>query len=1212
MSGILRTSNSKSVESSNVEIRKRRSIGLVVYSRMSSITGRHASLDVRHSTFHPIESEVFLPNGSSNAINSALSSSLDLRPYCTAVITHRLHDDPLRVTMVRGHHNWLCVAYPHVICCFRMKDSTGWHLIWTSSHMEETVERIAINAKVVNANQDNTNKMVAVSLGNNVRLWSVTDDGTSREIGVFNLNVSVDSLFFIGSQLVALSQTGKVGVWHAMTQHWQIQDVVPISSYDTAGSFLLLGCHNGSIYYIDMQKFPLRMKDNDLLVTELYKDPAGDKVTALSVYLTPKTSLSGNWIEIAYGTSSGTVRVIVQHPETVGHGPQLFQTFTVHRSPVTKVMLSEKHLVSVCSEYNHVRTWSVTRFRGMISTQPGSTPLASFKIVALDDVDPQISYSAGNDFGPFGEQDDQQVFIQKVVPETDRLFVRLSSNGQRVCVITSVDCSSINAFCVHECEGSNRMGSRPRRYLFTGHSNGSIQMWDLTTAIDMMNKEQSQAVTAGGPTAKELVRLLDQCDLSSRSSTPCVSPAQSVLLVPPGPQIQYQGTEQTLPLPGGAQRIVASGSEGATQRPYPEDDEGEGHIHMDTQDLDKSVTINMMYPLKCSEKMQNMKGQLGLRSGPLAPTSSKLTTQYLVLDHMKNHYSKITKAKLRDRKTRNYVQKTGRRPVSGMSVDYPVRPYSQMTYMEDEEDYMDENQWGEPEDEEERLAQQIMRTTLRGTQSARPRANASTHATYGGSEMDRHGNSVDQSPYYSARLDNTKRPQSARSSARSIYSTASRTMLPTKHSLGNKKTYDGDLLEKRSHVFTESEKPFTPRILKSNRKSKLSDTKYYVAPPQKRAPSQTERSETHEKTENASPTPKPRAKPRMTTPLNKTGEMTDTLMFESLQSRDFSSYSDREQLVPRLDISLDKDHMNWLAEQKSKADIRSRSDQLKAGMTKIREGEMMESTDFNQTGDLTMTGTLGFLFNYKSINSQSNYRTFGTKTLTSQRLSTEVLRQVFETHIAKKRGKLNEERMRSMLGQVRDELNIPEDEEADLEEYSTQNSTFSTESSKLRFTAVGKYGKFDHTRGSQFGSTMDSQNTYNFKDTSSGDMFSTIHSEKEDLSATQALQDYQMGITKHEAEEEAKEKSYESPGEIKPDTDEEDIVSRKSGSVKAKLVSDNLEKASVRSEKSVGKASVSKASVKSHKTDISVKPASVKSHKSNSIGEVRVKGQISP
>ncbi|KAH7971794.1 hypothetical protein HPB52_002793 [Rhipicephalus sanguineus] len=114
---------------------------------------------------------------------------------------------------------------------------------------------------------------------------------------------------------------------------------------------------------------------------------------------TLKGGLCGNWIEIAYGTSAGAVRVIVQHPETVGHGPQLFQTFTVHRSPVTRVVLSEKYLISVCSEYSHVRTWSVTRFRGMISTQPGSTPLASFKVVSLEDLEPSASYPAGNDCG---------------------------------------------------------------------------------------------------------------------------------------------------------------------------------------------------------------------------------------------------------------------------------------------------------------------------------------------------------------------------------------------------------------------------------------------------------------------------------------------------------------------------------------------------------------------------------------------------------------------------------------------------------------------------------------------------------------------------------------------------------------------------------------------------------------------------------------------
>lgn len=71
----------------------------------------------------------------------------------------------------------------------------------------------------------------------------------------------------------------------------------------------------------------------------------------------PVVGVSGNWIEIAYGTSSGAVRVIVQHPETVGSGPQLFQTFTVHRSPVTKIMLSEKHLVSGNLVYLHICTW---------------------------------------------------------------------------------------------------------------------------------------------------------------------------------------------------------------------------------------------------------------------------------------------------------------------------------------------------------------------------------------------------------------------------------------------------------------------------------------------------------------------------------------------------------------------------------------------------------------------------------------------------------------------------------------------------------------------------------------------------------------------------------------------------------------------------------------------------------------------------------------
>lgn len=88
----------------------------------------------------------------------------------------------------------------------------------------------------------------------------------------------LEAIFFVGNQLIATSHCGKIGVWNAVTKHWQvaagaarpdwspkgpvsppkrplcpppqIQDVVPINSYDAAGTFLLLGCNNGSIYYV--------------------------------------------------------------------------------------------------------------------------------------------------------------------------------------------------------------------------------------------------------------------------------------------------------------------------------------------------------------------------------------------------------------------------------------------------------------------------------------------------------------------------------------------------------------------------------------------------------------------------------------------------------------------------------------------------------------------------------------------------------------------------------------------------------------------------------------------------------------------------------------------------------------------------------------------------------------------------------------------------
>ncbi|CAL8069191.1 unnamed protein product [Calicophoron daubneyi] len=664
------------------------------------------------------------------------------------------------------------------------------------------------------------------SLARSKEPWS------SEMVGCYDLNRrAVDYLLFIGSHLVALSRRGLVGVRHVMTNTWQVWSTVPILSYGVAASeLLLLGCANGRICSINIQKFPLRIVDNDLLVTEMYRDPQRDPITALSVHLTPKPPYSTrNCMEIAYGTLSGRVCLIVQYPENAGYSPQLLQTFTVHRSMVTRVVLSERHLISVCNEFNHVRTWAVTRFRGVISTQPGSTPIASFHITALDTTNPQqlvdsvheaarrcavrnptsrevvrahsnvatslqsqfggggsessihqrqshpqsfrftqwrrrgsqsrsprgrgrhdehsnsessvtgppVTYLAhmqsaqisrsrspetssgrqdlvsdpmmdlsltnripdvvnypnsdivvlprtswlhedpgnisartslmvngrngtgteeadpevtvrlsparskgptdpsqfpsknrssttgrittaipatsgsgqdsgtsiltaagqpefspasrrqprnsmpsvdvhrfANDPGPYGERDDVLVFIQKLTPQSNQLFVRLASTGKRVCVIRSVDDVPITSFSVHEHDGSNRIGAHPRRYIFTGHVDGAIQVWDLTTALCMLKASAvgpgfdgypnlseypsagpismgiigtptsvgpsgvpgfmgpnagnvllaniSPTLTmsqgSGGPTSRELIRLLESCQLGTSSS----------------------------------------------------------------------------------------------------------------------------------------------------------------------------------------------------------------------------------------------------------------------------------------------------------------------------------------------------------------------------------------------------------------------------------------------------------------------------------------------------------------------------------------------------------------------------------------------------------------------------------------------------------------------------------------------------------------------
>jgi len=101
--------------------------------------------------------------------------------------------------------------------------------------------------------------------------------------------------------------------------HAQIRDVPKLSSYTASSSLLFLGGTDGIISYIgstscgvdpgvatprhsracglpwrlagwsDMEKFPLRLKDDALLVTDFFADPNGAAITAMSVFMPSST-----------------------------------------------------------------------------------------------------------------------------------------------------------------------------------------------------------------------------------------------------------------------------------------------------------------------------------------------------------------------------------------------------------------------------------------------------------------------------------------------------------------------------------------------------------------------------------------------------------------------------------------------------------------------------------------------------------------------------------------------------------------------------------------------------------------------------------------------------------------------------------------------------------------------------------------------------------
>ena len=40
----------------------------------------------------------------------------------------------------------------------------------------------------------------------------------------------MEALFFVGNQLIATSHTGRIGVWNAVTKHWQVRGLASLAA----------------------------------------------------------------------------------------------------------------------------------------------------------------------------------------------------------------------------------------------------------------------------------------------------------------------------------------------------------------------------------------------------------------------------------------------------------------------------------------------------------------------------------------------------------------------------------------------------------------------------------------------------------------------------------------------------------------------------------------------------------------------------------------------------------------------------------------------------------------------------------------------------------------------------------------------------------------------------------------------------------------------
>lgn len=470
-------------------------------------------------------------------------------------------------------------------------------------------------------------------------------------------------------------------------------------------------------------------------------------------------------------------------------------------------------------------------------------------------------------------------------------------------------------------------------------------------------------------------------------------------------------------------------------------------------------------------------------------------TQYIVKTNLNHHYNKLQNAKaridnslpdsmLKSQKVRDR-KKQENRPHSSKSSrcaknHQTSRSHSQLSnYGNLEENFMDK--YG---DDLEAEVERIVQMTLNG-RSQDLQGSLYTQST---KDYNRQTNATSEDT-----LRSTSRCRKMSSMSQTSFAAPSFVSNSEKQGTGRRpgsstRREEQDLLHTRAHLFTEPDKPFVPKILKSNRTSLLNQYKYYN-PPKKIKPKQHPgdlnqpklSSDVRESGKGEAPVPKPRQK----------ANPGDT---PTLSSK--THYLNEEcKKVPPLEIPADEDQKESLSEQitslkrsppvSSTGHVKLLHSQsamdLPKGLGGLNKSESLtthgsESRDKEYGLNHMVTPKNQRKKKHVNLNSERSSRsiletkweeadyTSFMKEVTEEILmkglyTNRSIQRVFESHMRKRKGQLNEGEMKKMLSKLQNDIGISR---SDLKEstrptlQSSSASSVKVDSSSVQMNQNGK------------------------------------------------------------------------------------------------------------------------------------------------------------